>query len=239
MALHGIPPYYTPDSSPAPSRPCFQQRFVHQVRAPQTWTHARRLWQHAGALGWSEWYKVELDSSTDTMVALSSQGVLLLRHVSYLTHSLIPPSLCLYAFPQQRPASAASTMPGPYQPMSPQHLPRDWMRALQLHGMGSPSVCQGRVLVVHGLCTLLDLRVPSSLSKQPVPDIYARVSRPGVCVPFTVYEWSEMIWTDSTSASAWPIPQNYAIQMDQVGTKCISHADVHLLRSPPKAGGAA
>lgn len=187
----GAPEYYVP----MPAAPTLRDGFVWR---PLVRTQARRGWlkawiaperQHRA--GWRPWQAIQLDPATDTLVALSRRGLLVLLHLQQSLQAGQPPRLC--AIETSAPPAPTDRVPL-----------EDWLCAPD--EMGHMRMHQGRVLAMYRTLQLLDLRTPTWGQTADGASIET---------PFSLYMWSRLPFEGCSERHEWQwTPLYHCVQLD-------------------------
>mgnify|MGYP002719892383 FL=1 len=210
IRLFGAPTCYTPELLPYPTVPRFQQRRLYPMPAPTLLQPSHVNVPNALDVQSDRWLAIHPDKDTDTLVMLAYDAILLL--IGYQAHLLhgATPKLVYYTFPPLPLVSERLSQPNLRWAMG-----KNWCEELSADMPPQLSVHNGRVVVVHGIVTMLDLRVPSPLASRRDKPIFDSHNEPP---SFTVFQWSDVPVEGEISQFV----DCSSVQMDQSGIYCVA-----------------
>ncbi|WFD19214.1 hypothetical protein MCAP1_001437 [Malassezia caprae] len=191
LGTYGAPEYYVPMPSAPTSCPGFQWRPLVRTQAPRGWLTSWIAPERRQRAGWRPWQAIQLDPATDTLVALSRRGLLVIWPVQESLRAGRPPRLC----------AIATSVP----PSRTEHVPlEDWLFAPD--EVGHMHMHQGRVVAMYRTLHLLDLRTPTWGQAHDGTSIET---------PFTLYMWSRTPFEGCSQRHEWQwTPLYHCVQMD-------------------------
>ena len=210
LRLYGAPTCYVPELLPYPTVPRFQQRRLYPMPAPALLQPPHEHMPNVIGVQSDRWLAVHPDKDTDTLVVLAYDAILLL--IGYQAHLLhdATPKLVYYSFPPLPLVSERLNQASIRWAMG-----KNWCEELSADMPPQLTVHNGRAVVVHGIVTMLDLRVPSSLAfRRDKPSFDSHNEPPS----FSVFQWSDV----PVEGEINPFVNCSCVQMDQSGIYCVA-----------------
>ncbi|WFD22824.1 hypothetical protein MEQU1_001501 [Malassezia equina] len=188
----GAPEYYVLMPATPSLRRGFQWRPLVRIKAKRGWHKAWVSLERRQRAGWRPWQAIRLDGATDTLVALSRRGLLILLHLRECLQAGRPPRLYVI---ETVPSAASGNDGVPLE---------DWLYAPD--EVGHMHMHQGRVVAMYRTLHLLDLRTRTWGQTEDGMSIQT---------PFTLYMWTSTPFEGCSERHEWQwTPLYHCVQMD-------------------------